>query len=359
MPGTRCFWTSRSGFTNCLLALCNSLSRRHRNREGRGPGQCGCDHALVDLPGAFDDHASPASDWQRSLEVLSMRTQVGIVGAGPAGLLLSHLLHLEGIDSVILEIRSRAEIESTIRAGVLEQGTVDLLTEVGVGERMKREGAIHHGVNLRFGGETHRIDLHGLTGGRTITLYAQHEVIKDLVKARVEAKGELLFEVEDVSVHDVDTPKPRIAFSRDGEARELWCDFVAGCDGFHGVRRSVKAIASGDEVAPELARFPVPAESNPRLGGVDIMDADVLHLEEELPLRLDTGLDQVLDHLVLGVEGDGPASRQTMQINPVRLPAESQVDPVVDGTLALHPLAHSDLGQQIHRALFEHACPNR
>jgi p-hydroxybenzoate 3-monooxygenase len=213
-------------------------------RAVAAPGRCsaitgGIRPKTLDLPGAFDDHASPASDWQRSLEVLGMRTQVGIVGAGPAGLLLSHLLHLEGIDSVILEIRSRAEIESTIRAGVLEQGTVDLLTEVGVGERMKREGAIHRGVNLRFSGETHRIDLHGLTGGRTITLYAQHEVIKDLVKARVEAKGELLFEVEDVSVHDVDTKKPRIAFRRDGKARELSCDFVAGCDGFHGVCRSV------------------------------------------------------------------------------------------------------------------------
>src|SRR3979411_1630722 len=126
-----------------------------------------------------------------------MRTQVGIVGAGPAGLLLSHLLHLRGIESVILEIRSRAEIESTVRAGVLEQGTVDLLTEVGVGERMKREGAIHHGVNLRFSGETHRIDLHGLTGGRAITLYAQHEVIRDLVAARVESGGRPLFKVCD------------------------------------------------------------------------------------------------------------------------------------------------------------------
>jgi p-hydroxybenzoate 3-monooxygenase len=168
-----------------------------------------------------------------------MRTQVGIVGAGPAGLLLSHLLHLRGIDSTVLELRSRREIESTIRAGVLEQGTVDLLTEVGVGERMKREGAVHHGVNLRFNRQTHRIDLQGLTGGKTITLYAQHEVIKDLVKARLDAGAEILFEVSDVSVHDVEGKTPTIRFRKDGEARELSCQFVAGCDGFHGVCRSV------------------------------------------------------------------------------------------------------------------------
>ena len=115
-----------------------------------------------------------------------MRTQVGIVGAGPAGLLLSHLLHLEGISSVVLETRTREQIESTIRAGVLEQGTVDLLTEIGVGERMKREGFVHTGIELRFGGQGHRIDLSDLTGGKAITVYAQHEVIKDLVQARVE-----------------------------------------------------------------------------------------------------------------------------------------------------------------------------
>src|SRR5687768_12692147 len=110
-----------------------------------------------------------------------MRTQVGIIGAGPAGLLLSHLLHLEGIESIVLETRTREQIESTIRAGVLEQGTMDLLTETGVGERMKREGALHHGIELRFAGQGHRIDLTELTG-KAITVYAQHEVIKDLVK---------------------------------------------------------------------------------------------------------------------------------------------------------------------------------
>ena len=167
-----------------------------------------------------------------------MRTQVGIVGAGPAGLLLSHLLHLEGIESVVIEARSRAEIESTIRAGVLEQGTVDLLVEVGVGERMRREGAVHRGINLRFSGETHRIDLHELTGGKAITVYAQHEVIKDLVAARIATGGALLFEVSEVTLHDVETRTPRIRFRHEGGQREIDCDFIAGCDGFHGVCRS-------------------------------------------------------------------------------------------------------------------------
>src|SRR4051812_11380686 len=126
-----------------------------------------------------------------------MRTQVGIVGAGPAGLLLAHLLHLEGIESVVLETRSREEIEATIRAGVLEHGTVNVLAESGVGERMKREGMVHEGIYLRFGGESHRIPLTELSGGRSIMVYAQHEVIKDLVKARMEAGGQLVFQVSD------------------------------------------------------------------------------------------------------------------------------------------------------------------
>jgi len=166
-----------------------------------------------------------------------MRTQVGIVGAGPAGLMLSHLLHLRGIESVVLEVRSRAAIEATIRAGVLEQGTVDLLTATGVGERLGREGAIHHGIKLRFGGRTRRIDLHALTGGKAITLYAQHEVIKDLVEARLAAGGQIRFDAKDVSVHDLDTDAPSIRFRQNGRAQELRCDVIAGCDGFHGVCR--------------------------------------------------------------------------------------------------------------------------
>jgi p-hydroxybenzoate 3-monooxygenase len=166
-----------------------------------------------------------------------MRAQVGIIGAGPAGLLLSHLLHLRGIESVVLESRSREQIESTIRAGVLEQGTMDLLTESGVGERMKAEGALHHGFELAFEGKRRRIDLTDLTG-HSITVYAQHEVIKDLVAARVAAGGALHFNVSDTSLRDIDTGTPSIRYRHEGEVHELQCDFVIGCDGSLGVSRA-------------------------------------------------------------------------------------------------------------------------
>ncbi|HEX7250146.1 MAG TPA: 4-hydroxybenzoate 3-monooxygenase [Burkholderiales bacterium] len=166
------------------------------------------------------------------------RTQVGIVGAGPAGLLLAHLLRREGVESVVLETRSREEIEATIRAGVLEQGTVDVLNGSGVGERMMREGFVHHGIILRFAGRSHRIPLTELSGGRSIMVYAQHEVIKDLVKARLDAGAPIEFGVKDVTLQDLDTAAPKIRY-RDGAGavRELACDYVAGCDGFHGVSR--------------------------------------------------------------------------------------------------------------------------
>jgi p-hydroxybenzoate 3-monooxygenase len=164
------------------------------------------------------------------------RIQVGIIGAGPAGLMLSHLLHLQGIDSVVLEARSRQYCEERIRAGVLEQGTVDLLTETGVGERLKREGLVHHGIEVRFAGRGHRIDFKDLTGGSGITIYAQHELIKDLIKTRLDAAGQVFFDVEDVSVHDFDTTKPLIHF-RKNKDQEFACDFIAGCDGFHGICR--------------------------------------------------------------------------------------------------------------------------
>lgn len=166
-----------------------------------------------------------------------MRTQVGIVGAGPAGLLLSHLLHLKGIESVVLENRSRKDIEETIRAGVLEQGTVDLMNETGIGERMKKEGFVHEGINLRFDGRDHRIDFPALTEGKKVTVYAQHEVIKDLVKARVDARGQVLFQVKDVAVYDLDTSAPKIRFRHDQAVNELTCDFIAGCDGTQGICR--------------------------------------------------------------------------------------------------------------------------
>jgi p-hydroxybenzoate 3-monooxygenase len=166
-----------------------------------------------------------------------LRTQVGIVGAGPAGLLLSHLLHLEGIESVVLENRSREAVEQTIRAGVLEQGTVDLLDATGVGERMRREGAVHHGIELRFDGRGHRIDFPSLTGGRAIMLYPQHEVLKDLIKARLEAGGELRFEVAEVAVEGLVSRRPSVRFREGGTAKKLDCDVIAGCDGFWGVCR--------------------------------------------------------------------------------------------------------------------------
>ena len=163
--------------------------------------------------------------------------QVGIVGAGPAGLLLSHLLDLAGIGSVVIETRTREEVEGTIRAGVLEQGTVDLLTQAGVGERLKREAFFHRGVYLRFGGRTHHVDMHELTGGKHVTVYAQHEVIRDLVKARLAAGGEILFGVSDVRILGVEGDKAALAFTHGGAPRRLDCDFVAGCDGSHGVSR--------------------------------------------------------------------------------------------------------------------------
>jgi p-hydroxybenzoate 3-monooxygenase len=166
-----------------------------------------------------------------------MRTQVAIIGAGPAGLLLSHLLHLQGIESVVLESRSRVEIEATIRAGVLEQGSMDILAETGVGERMRKEGALHHGIELAFAGRRHRIDLTELTG-KAITVYPQHEVIRDLVAARLAAQGQLLFEVSEVALHATDTSQPWVTFSHGGEAQRIDADFVIGCDGFHGVSRA-------------------------------------------------------------------------------------------------------------------------
>src|SRR5579862_2796912 len=166
-----------------------------------------------------------------------MRTQVGIVGAGPAGLMLSHLLHLCGIESIILECRSRQYIEDRVRAGVLEQGTVDLMIETGTGARLQREGLRHDGVWFSFGGRRHRIHLAELTGGKAITVYAQQEVVKDLVQARLEAGGQIVFEVDELSVHDLDSPLPKIRYRKGDEARELVCDFIAGCDGFHGVCR--------------------------------------------------------------------------------------------------------------------------
>lgn len=165
-----------------------------------------------------------------------MRAQVAIIGAGPAGLLLAQLLHLRGIDSVVLEAKSREYIENRVRAGVLEYQTVDILKGAGVADRLLREGLQHNGVELLFDRRRHRIDFGALTG-HGVTIYGQQEVVKDLVAARVTTGRPIHFEVEDVSVHDVDSDSPSVRFRLGGAEQTLECDFIAGCDGFHGICR--------------------------------------------------------------------------------------------------------------------------
>jgi p-hydroxybenzoate 3-monooxygenase len=170
-----------------------------------------------------------------------MRVQVAIIGSGPAGLLLGQLLHLVGIDTVIIERRSREYVLGRIRAGVLEQGMVDMLERAGVGGRLRREGLVHEGFDILFAGARHRVDLAGLTGGKKVVVYGQTEVTKDLMDARAAAGAKSFYDADDVSLHGLDT-HPRVRFHHDGRDHEVECDFVAGCDGFHGVsRRSVPA----------------------------------------------------------------------------------------------------------------------
>ena len=171
-----------------------------------------------------------------------MRTQVAIIGSGPAGLLLGQLLHLAGIDTVILERQSRAHVEGRIRAGVLEQGTVDLLVEAQVGDRLKAEGLVHTGFDICIDGTRHRIDLEGLTGGKTVTVYGQTEVTKDLIAARLALGAPLIFEAANVALHDIASDRPRVTYEKDGETHSVDCEAIAGCDGFHGVsRKSIPA----------------------------------------------------------------------------------------------------------------------
>jgi p-hydroxybenzoate 3-monooxygenase len=162
---------------------------------------------------------------------MERRTQIGIVGAGPAGLLLSHLLHLSGIESIVVEAKSRTYVEERVRAGVLEQGTADLLVDTGLGDRLRREGLVHHQ------GRGHRIDLTDLTHGKGVTVYGQHEVVKDLIGRRLADGGQIAFEAEHTSIHDFEDGQPLIRFVKEGEAHEIRCDFIAGCDGFHGICR--------------------------------------------------------------------------------------------------------------------------
>jgi p-hydroxybenzoate 3-monooxygenase len=173
-----------------------------------------------------------------------MRTQVGIIGAGPAGLLLAQMLHRRGIEAVVVEARSREHIESRIRAGLLEQGSVETMTDAGVADRLHREGLVHRGLELRYAGQGHRIDLAGLTGGKVVTIYGQQEAVKDMVAARLAAGLPLHFEAEGVAIHDIASTRPRISWSRDGAVHRLDCDVIAGCDGFHGICRA--AIPTAD-----------------------------------------------------------------------------------------------------------------
>ncbi len=168
---------------------------------------------------------------------MSQRTQVAIIGAGPAGLVISHLLHLQGIESVVLERRSRDFVEKRLRAGLLEQRTVDLLISTGVGERLKREAMVHTGVNFQFEGERHRIPLDELTPGRNVTIYGQQEVVKDLIAARLAAGGVIHFEAEVENFQGLDGDRPVVRYRQNGTSRELHADYVAGCDGFHGICR--------------------------------------------------------------------------------------------------------------------------
>jgi p-hydroxybenzoate 3-monooxygenase len=169
--------------------------------------------------------------------VSAERTQVAIIGAGPAGLLLAHLLERAGVESIVLESRSREEVENTVRAGVLEQGTVDLLRDAGVGARLDAEAFFHRGIHLRFNGQTHHIDMEALTGGKRVTLYAQQEVVKDLIQARLQARGAIVFGASGVAVGDPFAKTPHVTYRQGGGARAIDCDFIAGCDGTHGVSR--------------------------------------------------------------------------------------------------------------------------
>ena len=166
-----------------------------------------------------------------------MRTQVGIIGGGPSGLLLSQILHLHGIDSVVLEQRSRDYVLGRIRAGVLEQGLADMLRAAEVGERMDREGMVHTGFELAFGGALKRIDLEGLTGGRTVTVYGQTEITRDLYEARDRMGGTVIHDAQDVTAHDIESDAPYLTFRKGDDVVRVDCDFIAACDGFHGIGR--------------------------------------------------------------------------------------------------------------------------
>src|SRR5229473_3556191 len=183
---------------------------------------------------------------------MAMRTQVVIIGSGPSGLLLGQLLHNQGIETIILEQRTQDYVLSRIRAGVLEQGTVDLIEEVGVGARMRHEGLVHDGIEIAFGGKRHRIDFKERTG-KTVTIYGQTEVTRDLMDARAAAGAPTVYEALDVGMNDIETARPKVRYRKEGREVEIACDFVAGCDGFHGVSRQTipeQAILTYERVYP-------------------------------------------------------------------------------------------------------------
>ena len=181
-----------------------------------------------------------------------MRTQVAIIGAGPSGLLLGQLLHRAGIDNVILERQSGEYVLGRIRAGILEQVTVDLMDEAGVGQRLHRDGIVHHAIELVFQGRRHAIDVHGLSGGKVVTAYGQTELTRDLMEARQAAGLATVYQAEDVSLHDFDGARPAVRWRAGGQAHELQCDWIAGCDGFHGVSRATvqHAVTQYEKVYP-------------------------------------------------------------------------------------------------------------
>ena len=194
-----------------------------------------------------------------------MDTQIGIVGAGPAGLLLSHILHQNGIDSVLLENRSRTYVENRVRAGVLEQGSVDLLTEVGLADRLHKEGMVHHGFEIRFGDQSLQVNFNELTHGNGIIVYGQQEIVKDIINARIEVDARLLFDVDKVKILEPLSKTPSIQYVYEGEAKTLSCDFVIGCDGFHGISRETipKAEISATDRSYPFAWLGILVEAPP------------------------------------------------------------------------------------------------
>lgn len=207
--------------------------------------------------------------------VVPSRTQVGIVGAGPAGLMLAQLLRAQGIDSVVLESRDRSYVEGRVRAGVLEQGSVDLLAQLGLDRRMKAQGLLHHGIELGFNRTRHRIDMSALTG-KAVTVYGQHEVVKDLIQAMQDADMPLLFEASNVTLHGLESETPSIRFEQSGESHELRCDYIAGCDGFHGISRPTVpkgVLTTYDRVYP-FSWLGILAEAPPSQDELVYMNSD-------------------------------------------------------------------------------------